>query len=122
MGLAAKNKADLLAAITDNWRWVLSAACIIDIAFLEEHFTEEELTAADIYTKGRHIISNARAFACGSSTVTAYNSSTVTAYDSSYVEDRHGGLRPSGGRAIIKDYHGRKLYIQKGAFEIIDID
>ena len=68
MGLESKNKADLLKAITANWFWVLRTAKIVDASFLEENFTEEELSEAGIYTKGYHKVSTA-SFACGRATV-----------------------------------------------------
>ena len=61
MGLNAKSKQDLLKAITDNWYWVLSTSKMIDANYLEENFTEEELTEAGIYTRKEHT-SNAKSF------------------------------------------------------------
>ena len=85
MGLNAKSKQDLLKAITNNWYWVLSTSKMIDANYLEENFTEEELTEAGIYTRKEHT-SNAKSFACGSATVKAYGSATVKAYDSATVK------------------------------------
>ena len=85
MGLNAKSKQDLLKAITDNWYWVLSTSKMIDANYLEENFTEEELTEAGIYTRKEHT-SNAKSFACGSATVKACGSATVKACDSATVE------------------------------------
>ena len=85
MGLEAKNKADLLKAITENWRWVLVSARIIDAEYLENNFAEEELNEAGIYVSGIHETSTA-AFACGSATVEAFGSARVEAYDSATVK------------------------------------
>ena len=85
MGLNAKSKQDLLKAITDNWHWVLRTSKMIDANYLEENFTEEELTEAGIYTRKEHT-SNAKSFACGSATVKAYGSATVKAYGSATVK------------------------------------
>ena len=85
MGLDAKNKADLLKAITANWFWVLIDARIVDAIYLEENFTEEELSEAGIYTRKCHEV-RAVSFACGSATVRAYGSATVTACGSATVE------------------------------------
>ena len=85
MGLESKNKADLLKAITANWFWVLRTAKIVDALFLEENFTEEELSEAGIYTKECHKVSTA-SFACGSATVEACGSATVEACGSATVE------------------------------------
>ena len=85
MGLDAQSKADLLKAITANWFWVLRDSKIIDARYLEENFTEEELTEAGIYTRKRHEVKTV-AFACGSATVKACGSATVKAYDSATVE------------------------------------
>ena len=144
MGLDAKNKADLLKAITANWFWVLIDARIVDAIYLEENFTEEELSEAGIYTRKCHEVRTV-SFACGSATVEAYDSATVEAcgsatvkaYDSatvkacgsatvkaygeSYVEDRTGNIRPESDYAIVKDYHNHKIYIRKGKFEIIEV-
>ena len=78
MGLNAKSKQDLLKAITDNWYWVLSTSKMIDANYLEENFTEEELTEAGIYTRKEHA-SDTESFACGSATVEAYGYATVKA-------------------------------------------
>ena len=129
MGLEAASKADLLKAITANWVWVLRTAKIVDASFLEENFTEEELSEAGIYTKKEHVIKTI-AFACGSATVKAYGSATVKAcgsatveaYDNSYVEDCHGGIIPQSEYAIVKDYSNHKIYIKKGSFEIIEVE
>ena len=85
MGLDAQNKADLLKAITANWFWVLRDAKIVDARYLEENFTEEELSEAGIYTQKYHEVRTA-SFACGSATVEACGSATVEAYDSATVE------------------------------------
>ena len=128
MGLDAKNKADLLKAITANWFWVLIDARIVDAIYLEENFTEEELSEAGIYTRKCHEVRTV-SFACGSATVKAYGSATVKAYDSatvkacgdSYVEDRTDNIRPGSDYAIVKDYYNHKIYIRKGKFEIIEV-
>ena len=137
MGLNAKSKQDLLKAITDNWCWVLSTSKMIDANYLEENFTEEELTEAGIYTRKEHA-SDTESFACGSATVKAYDSATVKAcgsatvkaYDSatveacnnSYVEDCTGNINTVSDRGIVKDYYNHKIYIKKGKFEIIEIE
>ena len=144
MGLDAKNKADLLKAITANWFWVLIDARIVDAIYLEENFTEEELSEAGIYTRKCHEVrtvsfacgsatvkaygsatvkacGSATVEACGSATVKAYDSATVKAYDDSYVEDRTDNIRPESDYAIVKDYYNHKIYIRKGKFEIIEV-
>ena len=129
MGLNAKSKQDLLKAITDNWYWVLSTSKMIDANYLEENFTEEELTEAGIYTRKEHT-SNAKSFACGSATVEAYDSATVKAYgsatveayDNSYVENCTGNINTVFDHGIVKDYYNHKIYIKKGKFEIIEIE
>ena len=68
MGLRSNTKADLLKAITENWFWVLRDAKIIDAEYLEDNFTEEELSQAGIYTKNTHEVRTA-SFACDSATV-----------------------------------------------------
>ena len=144
MGLRSNTKADLLKAITENWFWVLRDAKIIDAEYLEDNFTEEELSQAGIYTKNTYEIRTA-SFACGSATVEAYDSATVKAcdsatvkaydsatveaydsatveaYDNSYVEDCTGNIRPESDYAIVKDYYSHKIYIKKGKFEIIEV-
>ena len=128
MGLRSNTKADLLKVITENWFWVLRDANIIDAEYLEDNFTEEELSQAGIYTKNTHEVRTA-SFACGSATVEAYGSATVKAYDSatveaygnSYVEDSTGNIRPESDYAIVKDYYSHKIYIKKRKFEIIEV-
>lgn len=120
MGLRSNTKADPLKAITENWFWVLRNAKIIDAEYLEDNFTEEELSQAGIYTKNTHEVRTA-SFACGSATVKAYGSATVEAYDNSYVEDCTGNIRPESDYAIVKDYYSHKIYIKKGKFEIIEV-
>ena len=145
MGLNAKSKQDLLKAITDNWHWFLRTSKMIDANYLEENFTEEELTEAGIYTRKEHT-SNAKSFACGSATVKAYDyatveaygsatveaygsatveaydSATVEAYNNSYVEDCTGNINTVSDHGIVKDYYNHKIYIKKGKFEIIEIE
>ena len=60
--------------------------------------------------------------ACGSATVEACDSVTVKAYENSYVEDLTGNIRPQSGYAVIKDYYNHKIYIQKGRYQIIEVD
>jgi hypothetical protein len=111
MGLNAKSKQDLLKAITDNWHWVLRTSKMIDANYLEENFTEEELTEAGIYTRKEHT-SNAKSFACGSATVEAYgsatvkacDSATVKAYDSATVEAYDSATVEACGSATVEAY------------------
>lgn len=129
MGLRSQSKADILKAITDNWSWVLRTARIVDARYLEDNFAEEDLAEAGIYTQKYHEVTMT-SFACGSATVEAYGSATVKAYDSatveayenSYVEDLTGNIRPQFGYAVIKDYYNHKIYIQKGRYQIIEVD
>ena len=95
MGLNAKSKKDLLEAITSNWFWVFRTSKMIDANYLEDNFSEEELSEAGIYTRKEHA-SNTRAFACGSATVEAYGSATVEAYGSATVK--------ACGSATVKAY------------------
>ena len=101
MGLNAKSKQDLLKAITDNWYWVLCTSKMIDANYLEENFTEEELTEAGIYTRKEHT-SNAKSFACGSATVKAYGSATVEAYGSATVKAYGSATVKACGSATVK--------------------
>lgn len=121
MGLNAKSKKDLLEAITSNWFWFFRTSKMIDANYLEDNFSEEELSEAGIYTRKEHA-SNTRAFACGSATVKAYGSATVEAYDNSYVEDCTGNINTVSDHGIVKDYYNHKIYIKKGKFEIIEIE
>lgn len=113
MGLRSQSKADILKAITDNWSWVLRTARIVDAEYLEDNFAEEDLAEAGIYTQKYHEVTTT-SFACGSA--------TVKAYDNSYVEDLTGNIRPQSGYAVIKDYYNHKIYIQKGRYQIIEVD
>ena len=101
MGLDAKNKADLLKAITANWFWVLIDARIVDAIYLEENFTEEELSEAGIYTRKCHEV-RAVSFACGSATVKACDSATVKACDSATVEACDSATVRAYGSATVK--------------------
>ena len=121
MGLNAKSKKDLLEAITSNWFWVFRTSKMIDANYLEDNFSEEELSKAGIYTRKEHA-SNTRAFACGSATVKAYDSATVKACNNSYVEDCTGNINTVSDYGIVKDYYNHKIYIKKGKFEIIEIE
>lgn len=121
MGLNAKSKKDLLEAITSNWFWVFRTSKMIDANYLEDNFSEEELSEAGIYTRKEHA-SNTRAFACGSATVEAYGSATVEACNNSYVEDCTGNINTVSDHGIVKDYYNHKIYIKKGKFEIIEIE
>lgn len=121
MGLRSQSKADILKDITDNWSWVLRTARIVDAKYLEDNFAEEDLAEAGIYTQKYHEVTTT-SFACGSATVKACDSATVEAYENSYVEDLTGNIRPQSGYAVIKDYYNHKIYIQKGRYQIIEVD
>ena len=103
MGLRSNTKADLLKAITENWFWVLRDAKIIDAEYLEDNFTEEELSQAGIYTKNTHEVRTS-SFACGSATVKACGSATVKAYDSAAVEAYGSATVKACGSATVKAY------------------
>ena len=103
MGLRSNTKADLLKVITENWFWVLRDAKIIDAEYLEDNFTEEELSQAGIYTKNTHEVRTA-SFACGSATVEAYGSATVKAYDSATVKAYGSATVKAYGSATVKAY------------------
>ena len=103
MGLDAKNKADLLKAITANWFWVLIDARIVDAIYLEENFTEEELSEAGIYTRKCHEVRTV-SFACGSATVEAYDSATVEACGSATVEACGSATVKAYGSATVEAY------------------
>ena len=103
MGLRSNTKADLLKAITENWFWVLRDAKIVDAEYLEDNFTEEELSQAGIYTKNTHKVITA-SFACGSATVKAYDSATVKAYDSATVKAYDSATVNAYDSATVKAY------------------
>ena len=103
MGLRSNTKADLLKAITENWFWVLRDAKIIDAEYLEDNFTEEELSQAGIYTKNTHEVRTS-SFACGSATVKAYGSATVKAYGSATVEACGSATVEACGSATVEAY------------------
>ena len=103
MGLDAKNKADLLKAITANWFWVLIDARIVDAIYLEENFTEEELSEAGIYTRKCHEV-RAVSFACGSATVKACGSATVKACGSATVKAYGSATVRACGSATVEAY------------------
>jgi hypothetical protein len=103
MGLRSNTKADLLKAITENWFWVLRNAKIIDAEYLEDNFTEEELSQAGIYTKNTHEVRTA-SFAYGSATVKAYGSATVEAYGSATVKAYDSATVKAYDSATVKAY------------------
>ena len=103
MGLRSQSKADILKAITDNWFWVLRTARIVDAEYLEDNFTEEELTEAGIYTQKYHEVTTT-SFACGSATVEAYGSATVKAYDSATVKAYDSATVKACDSATVKAY------------------
>ena len=103
MGMDSQSKADLLNAVTANWLWVLRSSEMIDVAYLEGNFTEEELIAAGIYTRKLHRVSGT-AFACGSATVKAYGSATVEAYGSATVKAYDSATVKAYDSATVKAY------------------
>ena len=103
MGLRSNTKSDLLKAITENWFWVLRSAKIVDAKYLEDNFTEEELSEAGIYTRNTHEVRTV-SFACGSATVKACDSATVEAYDSATVEAYDSATVEAYGSATVKAY------------------
>ena len=111
MGLRSNTKSDLLKAITENWFWVLRSAKIVDAKYLEDNFTEEELSEAGIYTRNTHEVrtvsfacGSATVEACGSATVKAYGSATVEAYGSATVEAYDSATVKAYGSATVKAY------------------
>ena len=105
MGLRSNTKADLLKAITENWFWVLVEAKIVDAEYLEDNFTEEELSQAGIYTKNTHKVRTA-SFACGSATVEAYDGATVKACGSATVKACGSATVEAYGSATVEAYDG----------------
>ena len=103
MGLNAKSKKDLLEAITSNWFWVFRTSKMIDANYLEDNFSEEELSEAGIYTRKEHA-SNTRAFACGSATVEACGSATVEACDFATVKAYDSATVKACDFATVKAY------------------
>ena len=101
IGLNAKSKKDLLEAITSNWFWVFRTSKMIDANYLEDNFSEEELSEAGIYTRKEHA-SNTRAFACGSATVKACGSATVEACGSATVEAYGSATVEAYGSATVE--------------------
>ena len=90
-------------AITENWFWVLRDAKIIDAEYLEDNFTEEELSQAGIYTKNTHEVRTS-SFACGSATVEACGSATVEACGSATVEAYGSATVEAYGSATVEAY------------------
>ena len=103
MGLRSNTKSDLLKAITENWFWVLRSAKIVDAKYLEDNFTEEELSEAGIYTRNTHEVRTV-SFACGSATVKAYDSATVEAYGSATVKAYDSATVEAYGSATVEAY------------------
>ena len=103
MGLRSNTKSDLLKAITENWFWVLRSAKIVDAKYLEDNFTEEELSEAGIYTRNTHEVRTV-SFACGSAMVEAYGSAMVKAYDNATVEAYGSATVEACGSATVKAY------------------
>ena len=108
MGLRSDTKSDLLKAITENWFWVLRSAKIVDAKYLEDNFTEEELSEAGIYTRNTHVVSTA-SFACGSATVKACGSATVEAYGSATVKAYDSATVEACGSATVEERKSTRL-------------
>ena len=121
MGLRSNTKSDLLKAITENWFWVLRSAKIVDAKYLEDNFTEEELSEAGIYIRNTHEVrtvsfacgsatvkayGSATVEACGSATVKAYGSATVEAYDSATVKAYDSATVEAYGNSYVEDCTG----------------
>ena len=115
MGLRSNTKADLLKAITENWFWVLVEAKIVDAEYLEDNFTEEELSQAGIYTKNTHKVRTA-SFACGSATVEAYDGATVKACGSATVEAYDGATVKACGSATVEAYDGATVEAYENSY------
>lgn len=76
--LEIKTKAELLKVITADWSWEPIICGFIDAYFLEDNFTEDELTDANIFTKGEHEVKTA-SFVCGDAEVEAHDNAIVYA-------------------------------------------
>ena len=85
-----------------------------------EAYDSSTVEACDSSTVEAYDSSTVKAY--GSSTVKAYGSSTVKAYGSSYVADFTREVKNVSDSGIIRDYSRKKIYIKKGAFEIIEVE
>ena len=65
---------------------------------------------------------NASVVACGSASVEAWDNASVVACGNAYVLDYTGNIRNPHDMAIIRDYNLNKIYVKKGAFEIVEVE
>ena len=144
-GLEAQNEQELLKVITDNFYWALNNR-VIDAHFLANNFSKEELDKAGIVPSGETKTTEGRLYACGNASVKAWNNvsvvacgnasveawnnvsvvacgnASVEAYNNTYVLDYTGNIRNPHDMAIIRDYNQDKIYVKKGAFEIVEAE
>jgi hypothetical protein len=85
-GRIAQNMDELLLAIRDNFRWLMRNK-IINVEFLEAHFTHRELTDKYIYTQGTYDLYEIvrPVIVCGNGEIFAVNCLHVEAFDNSLV-------------------------------------
>ena len=65
---------------------------------------------------------NASVVACGSASVEAWDNASMVACGNAYVLDYTGNIRNPHDMAIIRDYNLNKIYVKKGAFEIVEVE
>ena len=65
---------------------------------------------------------HASVIANGTASVIARDNVSVVAYDNAYVLDYTGNIRNPHDKAIIRDYNLNKIYVKKGAFEIVEAE
>ena len=105
------------SATVEAYDSVTVKACGSAIVKAYDSVTVKAFGSATVKAYGSAIVK-----AYDSVTVKAFGSATVKAYENSYVEDLTGNIRPQSGYAVIKDYYNHKIYIQKGRYQIIEVD
>ena len=65
---------------------------------------------------------NVSVIANGNASVVARDNASVEAYNNTYVLDYTGNIRNPHDMAIIRDYNQDKIYVKKGAFEIVEAE
>lgn len=134
-GLEAQNAQELLKVITDNFLWAHNNR-VIDASFLAHNFSKGDLDKAGIVLSGETKTTEGRLYACGTASmeacgtasvvacghasVEAYDHASVVARGNAYVLDYTGNIRNPADRVIIRDCLHDRIYVRKGAFEIVE--
>ena len=130
--VSAETEAEFWKVILNNGNWCYTNN-IFNIDLLNSYgqykLSEFGLFWTDKYTTNINsfVMGNSSVVACGNSSVVARDNSSVVAWDNSYVRINKYSSNVSSNikinnSSVLTSHKENKIYIKKGAFEIIYLD